>query len=80
MPEWSPLQVGLIVGLVCGAFWSGRTALKRYHIASFWMVVEAKFWRSLAIGFAIAFVVSGLLATILAGIVWLLLGAATALL
>ena len=76
MPDWSPLQIGLVVGIVCGALWSARTTLKRYEIASFWMVIEARFWRSLAVGFVAAFVISGLLASLLAAIVWLLLGLA----
>lgn len=73
MSGWSPLQIGVIVGIVCGALWTVRTALKRYHIASFWMVIEARFWRSLLINFVAVFLVSGLLATLLATIVWLLL-------
>lgn len=73
------LQIVLIVGIVCGALWTARTALKRYHIASFWMVIEARFWRSLLINFVAAFLISGLLATLLATLVWLLLRLVSAL-
>jgi hypothetical protein len=67
------LQIVLIVGVLCGASWTTRTALKKYHIASFWMVIEGRFWRSLLINFVAAFLVSSLLASLLAIVVWLLL-------
>ena len=72
MTDWSPLAVGLYVGLVCAALWSARTVHKHHGIAGFYMVIEARFWRSLATGFATAFLLAGLMASLLAGLIWLL--------
>ncbi|MDA8216045.1 MAG: hypothetical protein M0Z94_00350 [Dehalococcoidales bacterium] len=74
MPEWNPFQVALLVGFVGGSLWSLRTVVKNHEIAGVWMVIEKRFWRSLAVGFAIAFVLFGLLAMLLSGLVWVILG------
>ncbi|MHB1134579.1 MAG: hypothetical protein ACYC4L_19585 [Chloroflexota bacterium] len=72
MPTWSPLEIGLYVGFVCATLWSARTAYKRHGVAGFYMIIETRFWRSLAINFAATFLLTGLLAALLAGAVWLL--------
>ncbi|MHB1417016.1 MAG: hypothetical protein ACYC1C_17350 [Chloroflexota bacterium] len=74
MPEWNPFQVALLVGFVGGSLWSLRTVVKNHEIAGVWMFIERRFWRSLAMGFAIAFVLFGLLAMLLSGLVWVILG------
>ncbi len=74
MPEWSPLQVGVLVGIVCAGLWTARTIAKSHSIAGFYMLIERKFWRSLAMNFAVAFIVSGLLVSLLATFLWLLHG------
>lgn len=74
MPEWSPLQVGVLAGIVCAVLWTARTIAKSHSIAGFFMVIERRFWRSLVLSFAVAFVISGLLVSLLATILWLLHG------
>ncbi len=74
MPEWSPLQVGVLVGILCAALWSARTVAKNHSIAGLYMLIERKFWRSLAMGFAVAFIVAGLVVSLLATVLWLLHG------
>lgn len=72
MPDWNPLQVGLVVGVVSGLLWSTRVVIKQHRLAGVWMLFESRFWRSMATGFAITFVLGTLVAAILAGVVWLL--------
>lgn len=74
MPDWSPLQIGLILGALCGALWSARTVAKNHSVAGVYMLIERRFWRSLVTGFTVAFVVVGLLASLLATVAWLLHG------
>ncbi|MHB1004664.1 MAG: hypothetical protein ACYC3S_03360 [Chloroflexota bacterium] len=74
MPDWNPLQVGLLVGLVAGAAWTARTLLKQHAIAGVWMVVELRFWRALATNFVISFLVAVLVSTLLAAVAWVIYG------
>lgn len=76
MPDWNPLLVGLLAGLVSGSLWSLRTVWKQFGVAGFWMLIEARFWRSLVTGFAITFLLGGIVFSLLAAIVWLLHGVA----
>ena len=80
MTGWNPLTVGLYVGFVCAVLWSARTVYKNHGVAGFYMVIETRFWRSLAIGFTAAFLAAGLLASLLASVVWLLVRLLTAVL
>jgi hypothetical protein len=74
VPDWNPLQVGLFVGVLCGALWSTRTVWKQHTIAGVWMLGESRFWRSLVTGFAITFILGALISSLLAAIAWLLHG------
>jgi len=76
MPGWSPLQFGLAVGIICGVLWSLRVVMKNREIAGVFMLAEGRFWRSLFTGFAISCALSSLVFSILAGLLWLLLGLA----
>jgi len=80
MPGWSPLDVGLLAGLLAAVLWTVRTARKNHQVAGFYMMIESKFWRSLFVNFLVAFLLGTVLATLAAALVWLLVGLAAALL
>jgi hypothetical protein len=73
MPGWSPFEVGVMFGIVCATLWTARNIAKHHQTAGFWMVIEARFWRSLIINFVAVFAIGGLAGSLLAGVVWLLL-------
>ncbi|MCL5108914.1 MAG: hypothetical protein M1401_08650 [Chloroflexi bacterium] len=72
MPGWSPLEVGLLFGIACASLWTARNILKHHRTAGFWMVIEARFWRSLVVNFVAVFTLGGLLGSLLATVIWLL--------
>lgn len=74
MPSWTPVQVALFVGLLTGSLWTMRVVAKNYSIAGLYMLIESRFYRSVVVNFTIAALVFGLIALLLAGLVWVLVG------